>query len=207
MPLIESFISASSLFFTNPPIGTASLPAPPSSDSLKAITIGRGTQNYTCATSTSSSTPVSIGAVADLFDASVLLPFLSPKDGEEILDLLPAYLVTFPYEALANSTLPSLGQHYFEGPTSPVFNLEEGKIGMLNGAKAADIIAPPSSSPGPDGKGNGAVDWLMLTALAGSQNLNTAYRVHTAGGKAPKTCEGQRAVIEVEYAAQYWFYG
>ena len=173
---------------------------------LKAIAIGRGTQNYTCATSTSSSVPVAIGAMADLFDASVLLPFLPPKDGEEILDLLPGYLVSFPYEALANSTLPSLGQHFFQGPTSPVFNLEPGHVGMLNGAKAADIIAPPLSSPGPDGVGNGAVDWLMLTALPGSQNLQMAYRVHTAGGKAPKTCEGQNTNVEVEYAAQYWFY-
>ena len=191
--------------FTNIAVGTASLPSP-GSPCLKAIAIGRGTQNYTCATSTSSSTPVSIGAVATLYDASVVLPFLPPKEGEGILDLLPAYLLNFPYEAVANSTLPSLGQHYFEGST-PVFNLEKGKLGLLNGAKAGDILAPPSSSLGPDGKGDGAVDWLMLKAVPGSQNLLDAYRVHTAGGKPPKTCEGQSTNIEVQYAAQYWFYG
>ena len=187
--------------------GTVALNAPPESLTLRAIALGRGTQNYTCATSDASSVPFPIGAVATLFDASPLLPFLAPIDGQEILDLLPEYLLTLPIDALQHSFLPVLGQHFFTAPTAPVFNLLPGKIGWLAGAKAGDIIAPPGSTPGPNGVGNGAVDWLMLTAKPGSSDIQQAYRVFTAGGKAPATCAGQRSAIEVQYAAQYWFYG
>ena len=187
--------------------GTVTLPVPSPNLCLKAIALGRGTQNYTCATSDASSVPSSIGAVATLFDASPLLPFLSPIDGQEILDLLPEYLLTFPSAALQSSNLPMLGQHFFTAPTSPIFNLMPGNIGFLEGAKVGDIIAPAGSPPGPYGKGNGAVDWLALSAKPGSVDIQQGYRVFTAGGKAPATCAGQQPTIEVQYAAQYWFYG
>ena len=75
--------------------------------------------------------------------------------------------------------------------------------------KAGAIAAPVGSSKGPDGKGNGAVDWLRLTPTAGqgSRGIEEVYRTYTAGGKAPATCKGLGKVVKVEYAAQYWFYG
>ena len=57
------------------------------------------------------------------------------------------------------------------------------------------------------GQGFGAVDWLQLKAKSGSTELMEAYRVFTAGGKAPSTCEGQPATFEMQYSAEYWFYG
>lgn len=80
------------------------------------------------------------------------------------------------------------------------------KIGILKGKKDAAIAAPKHACKGPNGKGRGAVDWLALCAVDGSQNLEMGYRVETAGGKPPKSCKGQPAKIEVQYAAQYWFY-
>jgi hypothetical protein len=37
--------------------------------------------------------------------------------------------------------------------------------------------------------------------------LKTAYRVNTAGGSPPKTCENMPTVFTVDYASEYWFYG
>lgn len=181
------------------------MPSPVAGTSLLAITLGRGNQNYTCADSTANSIPVSVGAVATLFDASPLLPFLPPMEGQKVLDLLPAYLVTFPYIALENSNLPVKGRHFFNTAAVPIFDLTVSNVGLLVGDKIANIGAPSGSSSGPDG--TGAVDWLALGASSGSTCLAEGYRVFTAGGKAPKTCAGQAPTIEIPYAAQYWFYG
>lgn len=37
--------------------------------------------------------------------------------------------------------------------------------------------------------------------------VREVYRVNTAGGAAPATCVGQKAAFEVQYAAEYWFFG
>ncbi|MCJ1282702.1 hypothetical protein MMC26_002027 [Xylographa opegraphella] len=187
--------------------GTDTLPAPAAGTCLKALTLGRGTQNYTCADSTANSVPVAIGASATLFDLSPLLPFLPPMEGQVVLDILPSYLVSFPYAALENSSLPVKGHHFFNSAGVPIFDLTSTNAGLLVGSKIGDIAAPTGSTPGPNGVGPGAVDWLALSALGGSSGLAGAYRVFTAGGKPPKTCQGQAPTIEVQYAAQYWFYG
>lgn len=33
------------------------------------------------------------------------------------------------------------------------------------------------------------------------------YRVHTSGGQPPSTCRKEQKEFQVEYAAEYWFYG
>lgn len=187
--------------------GNISLPSPSWNLTLKAIAFGRGIQNYTCNASTPTTAPVAIGAVATLFDATALLPLLPPSAGEELLNLLPAFLICFPLTVLLSSSLPKLGVHYFDAAGVPTFDL--GKIGLLKATKLKNIAAPQGASKGPEDQGNGAVDWLALTAKAGcgSRGLGEVYRVETAGGKPPPTCEGQPSVIEVQYAAQYWFYG
>lgn len=187
--------------------GNISLPSPSWNLTLKAIAFGRGIQNYTCNASTPTTAPVAIGAVATLFDATALLPLLPPSAGQELLNLLPAFLICFPLTVLLSSSLPKLGVHYFDAAGVPTFDL--GTIGLLKATKLKNIAAPEGASKGPEDQGYGAVDWLALTAKAGcgSRGLGEVYRVETAGGKPPPTCEGQPRVIEVQYAAQYWFYG
>ena len=187
--------------------GSANLPSPIDGTCLKAITLGRGTQNYTCATNTASSVPAAIGAVATLFDATPLLAFLPQQEGKELLNILPGFLVSFPYAALENSSLPVKGHHYFNAAGVATFDLTATDVGLLLCGKVGDIFAPKSSVAGPDNVGNGAVDWLALTAKSGSSNLQEVYRTWTAGGKPPVNCAGQPPVIEMQYAAQYWFYG
>ncbi|KAL8720506.1 MAG: hypothetical protein Q9225_002628 [Loekoesia sp. 1 TL-2023] len=184
--------------------GSATLPSPTAGLSLKAITLGRGTQNYTCAAG-STAAPVAVGAKADLLDATPLLPVLPSSQSQAILNMLPEYLVSFDFATLENSTIPILGRHIFDAAGVPQFDL--GRIGLLKAKKLANIAAPPTACKGANGKGDGAVDWLALTEAPGSVTLKEVYRVHTAGGKAPASCGGGAAHhIEVQYAAQYWFF-
>ena len=150
-------------------------------------------------------TPKAIGARAELLDASPLLKLVPPQQGTEILELLPEYLVNFDTDLLAKYSIPVLGHHIFNAAGQPTFDL--GSIGLLVAKKVADIPAPADASPGTNHQGFGAVDWLSLVDAGGSKGLSEVYRVVTAGGKAPPTCAGQKANIEVQYAALYWFYG
>jgi len=169
------------------------------SGTLKAIAIGHGTQNYTCAAG-STNAPVPIGAKAELLDASCLLPLFPTAEAAEILNELPGYLLNYDFAAIGNSSIPVIGHHYFAntGPApvngTPTFDL--GSRGFLSCKKVGDIKAP----------GNAGVDWLQLTAKEPSTGLTEVYRVETAKGQAPKSCVGQPKDIEVQYAAQYWFY-
>lgn len=183
-------------------LGTATLPAP---DGLrvKAITLGRGIQNYTCEPG-SKAAPKAIGAVATLYDASVFLSFLPPSEGDAVLALLPDYLVSLDLDALHTPFLPVKGHHFFDASGAPVFDL--GEVGLFRGKKNASITAPKDSFRGPYDQGVGAVDWLQLRSVQGSNKLKRTYRVETAGGKPPASCEGQPATIEVDYATQYWFF-
>lgn len=69
-------------------------------------------------------------------------------------------------------------------------------------------------------KGEAAVPWLKLQVLdVGAQGsdvqeedteagVKEIYRVNTHGGSAPATCAGKHeGEFEIEYAAEYWFYG
>ena len=95
------------------------------------------------------------------------------------------------------------GQHIFTGSGTPDFDL--GEVGEFLGKKAADIVAPEGSPQGENGLGS--VNWLKLSDAGGSQGITEAYRVDTAGGKPPKTCDGQEGILTSPYATLYWFYG
>ncbi len=123
----------------------------------------------------------------------------------QILNILPGYLVSFDFATIANSSIPVIGHHYFDGAGVPTFDL--GSTGFVRGKKSGDIPAPANACKGPNNQGDGAVDWLALSDAGGSKDLSEAYRVETAGGKAPASCSGQPKDIQVQYAAQYWFYG
>ena len=92
--------------------------------------------------------------------------------------------------------LPQIGEHHFEGAT-PTFHVASM---LFAGGKLGNAAAPAGSVPG-------SVDWLKLGDNGASIGLKEAYRVETAGGKAPSSCDNQPDNIEVQYAAQYWFYG
>ncbi|KAL8675376.1 MAG: hypothetical protein Q9168_000207 [Polycauliona sp. 1 TL-2023] len=186
--------------------GSATLPSPLAGLCLKAITLGRGTQNYTCAAG-STAAPVAIGAKADLLDVSSLLPFIvSPQIAQTFLNILPSYLVSFDFDVIQRGSIPILGQHFFDSTGVPTFDL--GPKGVLKAKKIGAIAAPKTASKGANGEGDGAVDWLALTEAPGSVKLKEVYRVETAGGQAPASCGGGAArSIEVQYAAQYWFFG
>ena len=181
---------------------------------LKMVAIGYGTQNYTCADATANSKPVANGAQATLFDASCFASF-----APDILKWLPPVFL-HQEGALPMNLLPDVGMHYFHPDAStPVFDvnkIEPQKIGLFVGKKAEFVPAPSNADAGVAPYQYGAVDWLKLVAKAGvmlitgealtSKGYKAVYRVNTAGGKPPATCEGQPAAFNVGYATQYCKY-
>lgn len=103
------------------------------------------------------------------------------------------------------------GHHYFLDATTPFFNLdtEVHSYGIGAFKKLNATSAPEGAVIGVDDSGMGAVPWLKLTekfGVEGSQKLKEVFRVNTAGGQPPATCQGQQESILVEYAAEYWVY-
>ncbi|KZF19577.1 hypothetical protein L228DRAFT_250618 [Xylona heveae TC161] len=182
--------------------GSSSLPTPSTSLQLKHVAVGRGVQNYTCASSTSSSVPKAIGAVATLFTADLF----AEVDQQGLNDAM-SMIVEMPnpsaYSSLGPLNLFALGHHYFSADGTPTFDL--GSVGFFHGAKLADIPAPANAPKGQVGEA--AVDWLTLGDKGGSTGILEVYRVWTAGGSPPTTCDGQEEVISVQYASQYWLFG
>jgi hypothetical protein len=175
---------------------------------LKHVAIGRGTQNYTCDLSNSTAVPVAAGAVATLFNASCVA-----SSYPDLLHLLPGlsmrFDVPYPYtpsEApphMGPSDLAVSGNHYFTDLKTPFFDLLG--LGNIGCAKHSSVNAPGSAPAGAGGEK--AVPWLKLSAKEGATgDLREVYRVETAGGSAPATCQGQAASFTVQYAAQYWFF-
>ncbi|KAJ5634776.1 hypothetical protein N7528_002618 [Penicillium herquei] len=183
------------------------LPAPSSNLTLKYIAIGRGTQNYTCANSTSAAVPFSVGAAATLFDASCIA-----AQSMNLLHEMPAVAGSAPVGSLGflaellshttNSSNLILGEHYFNAAGDPVLDLRlSGLSDWIVATKTASVNAPQLSSTA-----NQNVAWLQLERLSGS-GIEEVYRVETYQGSAPATCSGLNKTVVVQYAAEYWFYG
>jgi hypothetical protein len=157
----------------------ASALTPPSADlRLVLIARGEGTQNYTCATPASA--PSAIGAVAELYNASCA--------------------ITNPIEAQNNVVqAAAIGNHFFADLTTPDFNIPG--LGNTRSKKVEEVPAP---NPNAD------VKWLRLQAQTegSTSQVKFIYRLNTAGGLAPSSCEGRAAgeVVTVQYQAQYWIY-
>lgn len=129
--------------------------------------------------------------------------------------MLPPLALQFPIPLSPSSNLEPVnmdlaGHHYFTNPTTPVFNLDanpSAQLGIAVAQKTANSTAPVTADKGVNGVGNGAVAWLYLTTTnATSGNIKTVYRLNTAGGNPPKTCQGMPAAFSVDYSAEYWFY-
>ncbi|KAE8378430.1 hypothetical protein BDV26DRAFT_261674 [Aspergillus bertholletiae] len=178
----------------------------PSDQKLLYVALGRGTQNYTCATSSSNSTPVAVGAVANLYNATCIAGSFS-----DMLNMLPniAYRIPLPNsesDRLPPANLELMGHHFFDGPT-PVFNLDTTAMhqyGIARTKKEAQVDAPSNAIQG----NNGAVAWLYLSTTSGTVgDYSSVYRVDTAAGAPPKTCKDMPSEFAVQYAANYYFYG
>ncbi|KAI2790899.1 hypothetical protein POX_c03750 [Penicillium oxalicum] len=169
------------------------------------VALGRGTQNYTCADSTSHSKPALVGAVANLYNATCLA-----ADFPDLLHLLPdiAYRISLPASNLAAfppANLELMGHHFFAG-TVPTFNLDTTptkQFGIVRTKKEGSIDAPPDAVKGE----HGAVAWLYLSTINTTVgDYASVYRVDTASGGAPSTCKGLPAAFEIQYSANYYFY-
>lgn len=162
-----------------------------------------------------------MGALASLYNTTCLAATYP-----DLLSLLPSVFLNVPLPTFANSptTLPPsqldlAGHHFFSTNTTPVFELDSSPPGV--GVHLGEIVGKKNSnSTAP----NGATDvaWLYLTTtnssvvtkvaanVPGSQGTDWAavYRVNTAGGQPPSTCDGQTVGqdISVQYSAVYWFY-
>ncbi|KAL8733100.1 MAG: hypothetical protein Q9166_002292 [cf. Caloplaca sp. 2 TL-2023] len=201
-------------------IATPSMPTipdlPPVSEglSLYHVAVGRGTQNYTCEQDPNA-IPVAAGANATLYNAtciSSLAPLVLAKIPASAL-LLPtpegdAHL--FPAQAFVS------GQHYFTGST-PTFNLHTAthNYGIQFTSLLSKVPVPEKMQAGQMGTdGSKPVPWLKLASSNAKEGglasdgspVKEVYRVNTAGGSAPKTCDGMGRTFEVEYAAEYWFW-
>lgn len=207
------------------------LPSPSEGLSLYHVAVGRGTQvwprlesipincsilifslkNYTCSSPTDTPTPC--GAVAGLYNASCVAGKFP-----NILNLIVPAALAVPVPSkptLFPANLALSGHHFFPDLTTPTFDLrtDRSNYGIYYAKRVANTTAPAGSQAGPDGAA--AVPWLKLAVIEPPPDTNPAdtvgnvkeiYRVNTAGGSPPKSCEGQPASFEVEYSAEYWFY-
>lgn len=186
------------------PITGTSLPAPSADFFLASITVGRGVQNYTCGND-STAAPVSIGAIAILYEASCI--GLSDPD---LLAALPGQALAIsppadPEEDLdcGSQPLERAGHHFFTAAKVPTFDFTETGDPELG----LGMMSVGVKSPAPDAATS--VPWLSLNRADGSVGpIQAIYRLNTAGGVAPATCDGQQpgGTISVQYAAQYWVF-
>ncbi|KAM0255319.1 hypothetical protein ACHAQJ_005909 [Trichoderma viride] len=187
----------------------AGMPPPSAGLTVQHVAVGRGTQNYTCDASNPSAPPTAVGALATLFNVSCIAA-VNP----ELLQTVPGMAVNFNYDAVTSTgslgpvALAVSGHHFFTNSTTPFFNLDTPNmnIGTVPCSKNNTIAAPSTAAAGP--QGSSAVPWLKLLAKDGATgSIKEVYRIDTAGGNAPATCQGQPANIQVQYSAVYWFWG
>lgn len=180
------------------PVAPTPLPGVKEGNTLRHIAIGRGTQNYTCASASKDVVPVANGAIASLFNATCDYARLNEKVMVDVTNLARHYAI--PKGPEADSRLS--GHHEFTDKKVPLFKLKTDKVDYGYVMALPDIVK--SDAPKDPANKNGSVPWLKLNGVEG--DYKEVYRVHTSGGVAPKTCEGIEGAFTVEYSAQYWFY-
>lgn len=130
-----------------------------------------------------------------------------------------------PTANLEPSNIELVGHHYFTSNGTPTFDLTQvnlvstasvgnsavaktdSSLGVAMVKATSNSTAPADAPKGENGVGDGAVTWLLLDSTYGTEgDVKGVYRLTTAGGKAPATCESSPAVFSVQYAATYWFY-
>ncbi|KZT51750.1 hypothetical protein CALCODRAFT_503164 [Calocera cornea HHB12733] len=174
---------------------------PPSSDSLSQVTIGFGTQNYTC----TGGKYVNVGALAQVFDISCIQEskVISTNIAamiNEIQGIAGGIGLENWLGSLASMGGFKLADHYFDtssGTLAPVFNFQVSGGDFVIGKKLQDL--PDPTNPAVN------VDWLQLTAVAGDA-AKFLVREQTAGGQPPSSCAVENETLQVPYAAKYWFF-
>lgn len=178
------------------------MPAPAEGLTVRHVAVGRGTQNYTCEAGKANAVPKAGGAVAALFNASCVAA-LYP----ELLDRIPSAAVRLEdrngTSRVGARVLGRSGVHYFTDSSTAFFNLDTPSLdlGEAHCTKDSSVNAPPTAAAGQ--LGEKAVTWLRLRTKQGGATggIKEVYRVTTAGGSPPATCEGMPATFEVPYAA------
>ncbi|MCJ1440271.1 MAG: hypothetical protein MMC23_000754 [Stictis urceolatum] len=171
---------------------TPPLAAALAGSTLSLVAVGHGTQNYTCADSTTNSIPTAIGAVATLYNASCIAasqPDMLAKITAASQNIAEAQL----------KVMPSIGKHYFYDAKTPTFDITN--VGLTHLKKSGSSSAPANT--------NGNVAWLFLEKNDDgmtTSKVTDVYRVNTAGGSPPATCDGMASTFEVPYSAEYWFF-
>jgi hypothetical protein len=187
--------NACSLANAQQPVDTPTAMIAPTG-TLSLVAIGRGTQNYTCATADASSAPVSDGALATLYDVSCIA-----AENPQMLAQLPAKVLSISQaDAQQRFGWGIAGHHFFDSAKVPVFSLNG--LGLAHAKKVQANPAPAADAA------DGAVPWLYLTSVETPVGkIKEMYRLETAGGAAPKDCSSMKVGVNtVEYAAEYWFY-
>ncbi|KAF5858357.1 hypothetical protein ETB97_004478 [Aspergillus alliaceus] len=167
--------------------------------------MGRGTQNYTCQEDSNTTAPRPVGAVATLIDVSCLAAYSMELLHHFTPIMRAIHSETLPFLALLSGQISApdnkfiLGSHDFDGAGMPVFDLR-----LTGGSDWMASRKNASASASGDNVVN--VPWLKLTSVDGT-GINEVYRLHTVGGQPPTNCHRRKGTFQVEYAAEYWFYG
>ncbi|XP_006463452.1 hypothetical protein AGABI2DRAFT_144757 [Agaricus bisporus var. bisporus H97] len=178
---------------------------------LSYVTVGLGTQNYTCS---DDGTYKSIGAVAELIDISCL----PPAEFEIVTDVVIKYWKEAPAEETIEDLIYSinmidspvfLGEHYFvsdsmTGAGIPKFDFTTSGVNAGN-VDAFVLTKKAFGAPAPTGMQD--VDWLSLTNIGAGKLADEVYRTDTREGQPPASCTPGSEPITVKYAAKYWFIG
>lgn len=166
--------------------------------------MGRGTQNYTCDPAkqtdpSASPVPKAVGALATLFNVTC-----DVVRAPAALSDVPKLALTHDIPTGDIAELLQSGHHEFNTQGKPFFKLAANSVdyGFVQAKLIANSTAPESASKGTNGEGS--VPWLKMVGTDGE--YKEIYRINTAGGVAPKTCEGINGEFQIQYAAEYWFW-
>ncbi|KAH7128340.1 hypothetical protein B0J11DRAFT_268666 [Dendryphion nanum] len=185
------------------PIAPTALPAIGEGLHVAHIAVGWGTQNYTCANSTTK--PVQVGALAHLYNVTCQTATTDSEIIHTNLDYFYKYIES--NEGVRERTLSGL--HDFTADGVPRFNLStpEHNYGIVLAKKDAGSDAPkptPTGSATTTGSSLPDIPWLKLKATGG--DYKEVYRVETRGGSAPASCsETKIGTFEIPYFAVYYF--
>lgn len=175
----------------------------PAGLSLRAVTVGIGTQNYTCSLASGTPTWKPVGAMAQLRDVTD-----SEEDPAEL-----AQAATHKKTRRVLSRYAHIATHYFipHGPTgagAPGFFFNP-RTNLLPDATPEDnyiIVAKLGAMPAPNHPKRN-VPWLALKGIDGNA-ASLVFRTNTNYGVSPpeSACVGEGEEANMGYSALYWFY-
>lgn len=169
--------------------GTDTLMPPATSSVLQALAIGKGLFNYTCAGQSGDTAPTFDAQYTELYDAAPLIQVL--PDQESFAALIPM-VFSYNYGEMRNSTMNCMGTIGTLNSTA-VITLYD--IDTFEVTRSETLLAPDSPEKN--------AMWSHAYSADGTWEI---YRVETFNGRPPATCIKPEDSIEIEYAAEYWFY-